>query len=242
MSDILGLMEESDEKKADENVGGKALAVRAENIIDKIKTREIKNGEENENMAGFLKEVKSALKGLDNYWDPDIKKARLTAEGLRAKKKADTEPLLKAEVIAKDKMKVFRLAEEEKKRKAEAERWAEQKRLQDEADLKAKDEQEHEQAKEDALAQEEGRAPELVEINTPDVVEVLPKVVQESPKVSGISFAEHWIWECTDFSKVPDAYKKLDEVKINGYVRSMKGDSNIPGIRPYDDKTLKTKV
>lgn len=239
MGDILGLMEESDEKKAE----GKALEVRSETIIEKIKTREITSDEEYQNMAGFIKEVKLAIKGLNDYWDPDIKMARSATEGLRVKKANDVDPLKAADLIANQKMKVYHLAEEEKERKAESERLAAQARLQIEAEKKARAEQARKQAEEEAKAEAEGRDDvKTVEYETPVVPDIVPEIPHGAPKVAGISFAEHWIWECTDFSKVPDAYKKLDEVKINGYVRSMKGDSNIPGIRPYDDKTLRTKV
>lgn len=243
MGDILGLMDESEEQKEQRGVEGKALAVRSESIIEKIKTREIKNDEEKVNMEGFVLEVKSALKGLNDYWDPDIKKARVTTEGLRAKKKADVGPLLNAEIIAKNKLRVYRIVEEDKKRKAEASRRAEQERLQAEAEKKAREEQARKQAEEVAKADAEGRDKvKYIEYEAPAVVEVLPEVVQETPKVSGISYSEHWVWECTDFSKVPETYKKLDEVKINSIVRGLKNDTNIPGIRPYDDKTLRTRI
>lgn len=235
MEDVLGLMEESDEKKA--------IEVRVTTVLDEAKGKQIRVDREYELMGEFLLKIKGARKDLDSYWDPEIKKANETTKGLRAKKKEQSEPLDLAEGIAKQKMKVYHLAEEEKKRKAEAERRAEQERLQAEAEKKARAEQARKQAEEEARAEAEGREDvKTVEYEAPVVSDIVPEVAQETPQVSGISYVEKWRWECTDFSKVSDNLKKLDDVKINGLVTHLKGDFNYEGIRAYPDKVVKARV
>ncbi len=235
MGDILGLMEESDEKKS--------LEIRVGTVLDEAKSRQIRDEGEYSLMGEFLLKIKSARKEVNGYFDPSIKAANETIKELRTMKKEQSEPLDAAEGIAKQKMKVYYLAEEEKKRKVETERRAEQERLQVEAEKKARAEQARKQAEEEAKAEKEGRDNvKTVEYEAPAVVEVLPEVAQEAPKVSGISYVEKWRWECTDFSKVADSLKKLDEVKINGLVTHLKGDFNYEGIRVYADKTIKARV
>lgn len=59
-----------------------------------------------------------------------------------------------------------------------------------------------------------------------------------APKVSGISERKVWKFEVTDPSKVPDEYKTVDERKIGGVVRALKGDTNIPGVRVWEESSL----
>lgn len=62
-----------------------------------------------------------------------------------------------------------------------------------------------------------------------------------APKVSGISTKEVWEYEITDLSKVPDAYKMIDEKKLRGVVRAMKGDTYIPGVCVYPRKQMASR-
>ena len=225
MTDALGLLEDDKEK---------ALEVRVTTVLDEAKGRSIKNHKEYEIVANFLINIKVARKDLNDYWDSSINKAKATLSDLKKKKGVQSLPLDQAEKIVKGKMKAWDDAEDAKKEKAmeesrEKQRIAEEKR---------------QKAIEAAKALEE-----MGEPVSEDVQEALQEpvfeptvVADESPEVAGISYSDHWVWECTDFSKVPESYKMLDKVKINGLVRAMKNDTNIPGIRPYNDKTLRATV
>lgn len=234
MEDVLGLMDESDEKNA--------LEVRVTTVLDDAKKRQIKNEKEYVLMGEFLIDIKAAGKDVNAYFDPLIKTANKTVTDLRLKKREQSYPLDTAEGIAKQKMKVYHDEEMKKQLKALEDRRKETARLQEIANKEAEIRRETAQATEAEQAKTEGRDAEAVEVETPVVEETLPEIAQEVPKVAGISFAEKWCWEEEDFAKVPDLYKKLDTVKINGYVRSMKNDANISGIRVYADKTLKARV
>ena len=227
MNDELGLLEEEPKEQ-------KALTVRVATVLDEAKGRSIKNHKEYEIVANFLINIKIARKDLNDYWDSSINKAKATLSDLKKKKGVQSLPLDQAEKIVKGKMKVWDDAEEAKREKAreearEKQRIAEEKR---QAAIEAAKKSEEVGEPVDEKVQE------AMEVSAfePEVV------VDESPKVAGISYSDHWVWECTDFSKVPDGYKVLDKVKINSLVRGMKDDTNIPGIRPYNDKTLNARV
>ena len=76
MGDILGLMEESDEKKS--------LEIRVGTVLDEAKSRQIRDDGENELMGEFLSKIKAARKEVNAYFDPSIKSARATVDELRA--------------------------------------------------------------------------------------------------------------------------------------------------------------
>lgn len=226
MSDELGLLEDEPEEQ-------KALVVRVATVVDTAKTRDIKNHKEYEWMAQFLLTIKSTRKDVNIYWDTSIGKAYASYKDLQGKKKVESIPLDNAEKIVEQKMKAWDDAEEAKREKVR-EAAREKQRIAEEKRQKAQ-----EAVKE---AEEAGKPVDkelLQQVSEPEAAPVV--VVDESPKVAGISYSDHWVWECMDFAKVPDAYKMLDKVKLNGIVRSMKSDTNIEGIRPYNDKTLKAR-
>ena len=71
-----------------------------------------------------------------------------------------------------------------------------------------------------------------------DAPVVAPVVVLErsTPKVSGINYREVWRFRVVDPTKIPREYLAVDEQKIGGVVRAMKGATAIPGIEVYPDK------
>ncbi len=233
MSDELGLLEDDKER---------AIVIRVDTVVDEARSREIKDEGQYKMMADFLLTIKSLMKDIKDYWDPSIRNANKTVKDLRAKKSAQITPLESADLIANQKMNTWRKGIEDRNREVTKKR-VEQERVYAEAVKKAREEHARKQAEEEAKAEaEDSDVVKGVEYLAPAVPDIIPEVVQELPKVPGISYAEHWVWECTDFLKVPDEYKVLDKVKINGLVRAMKNDTNIPGIRPYDDKTLRARV
>jgi hypothetical protein len=52
------------------------------------------------------------------------------------------------------------------------------------------------------------------------------------------NIAKIWKWELEDFSKVPDAYKTLDNGAVPKAVKASKGAVSIPGIRIFQENTL----
>jgi hypothetical protein len=64
----------------------------------------------------------------------------------------------------------------------------------------------------------------------------IPEQKTTKGDTAAVTFMTTWTWEMTDFAKVPDDYKQLDQVKINYAVRS-NGIRNIPGIRIFSEQT-----
>lgn len=50
---------------------------------------------------------------------------------------------------------------------------------------------------------------------------------------AGVIETGHWAWECADPREVPFEFHMLDEKKINGVVKAMKGTTMIRGIRVF---------
>jgi len=74
-------------------------------------------------------------------------------------------------------------------------------------------------------------APTLVELPPPMPV-IVPSAVQA---VSGASTRTVWKFKIVDAAKIPREYLAVDEVKIGGVVRAMKGATNIPGVQAYSE-------
>jgi len=49
---------------------------------------------------------------------------------------------------------------------------------------------------------------------------------------------DNWKWEVTDFSLVPDEYKKVDEGTLTRVVKASKGKVPIPGVRVYNEPII----
>jgi len=78
--------------------------------------------------------------------------------------------------------------------------------------------------------QEEKRKQQISE--APETVPV------EAPKLDGTSIRKVWKFEVTDFSALPDEFKKVDEAKLGAVVRALKDQCKIPGIRVFHVETV----
>ncbi len=72
-----------------------------------------------------------------------------------------------------------------------------------------------------------------------NLVEVPIPVHRVSTDLGSASTMKVYRWELTDLSQVPPEYKKLDEAKITAVVKASKGSIIIPGIRVYEDSTIR---
>ncbi len=64
----------------------------------------------------------------------------------------------------------------------------------------------------------------------------------EAPKVEGVSTSMVWDFEIVDPAKVPDKYKTIDEKKIRGVVRALKGDADIEGVRVFQKPQVSVRA
>jgi len=172
----------------------------------------------------FLKTIKAFQKQLDDFFDENIKRLHKAHKEAKAQKSQFEEPLNRAEGIVKEEIKKY-LVEQDEIRK--------------EAEEKARQEKENkfEEARELEKAGDKEGAEEIRERETA-LATPLPPVI----KADGTHLRKHWTWQVTDIDKVPKEYFVLDALKINSIVRTMKGKTNIPGIRAFQESTVATRI
>ena len=72
---------------------------------------------------------------------------------------------------------------------------------------------------------------------TLDAPIITPVVVsQKVEKIAGITKRKYWHAEVIDFSKLPNAYKIADQVKLNGLARALKDQAQVEGVRFFEDE------
>lgn len=173
-----------------------------------------------------LKRVKDAQKKLDAL-------RKSMTQPLDAAKKAildffrtPEEKLARAESGIKRAMLAFSEEEERKRReiqaRAEAEARKERERLEKQA----------------AKAAEKGQVEKAAVLEQAAAATVAPIAMPEPARVTGVSTREVWRFEVVDPALVPRDYLAVDEKKIGGVVRALKGDTRIPGVRVWSEKTL----
>lgn len=81
-------------------------------------------------------------------------------------------------------------------------------------------------------------AAQAEELRTQAAMTVAPVVQVATTKAAGVSTRQNWKYEITDASLIPREYLVVDDKKIGGVVRAMKGDTDIPGIRVYPEDTV----
>lgn len=112
-----------------------------------------------------------------------------------------------------------------------------------EAAAKARDEARREAerlATEAAEAEAKGDiAQARAKLNEAEDAEVAGFAVQvpAAPKVDGVSYRETWKFEVEDIRKLPADYLMVNEKAIGGVVRAMKGNTRIPGVRVWAERT-----
>ena len=67
---------------------------------------------------------------------------------------------------------------------------------------------------------------------------IVPVIVPTVQRLAGVSNRLTWHYEVTDVSKLPREWMSPDDKKLGAYVRSMKSETNIPGVRVYSKDGL----
>ena len=67
---------------------------------------------------------------------------------------------------------------------------------------------------------------------------VAPVVQREAPKVEGVSIPKVWTFEITDSALIPREYLVIDETRIRKVVGALKGETNIPGVRVFQQSRI----
>lgn len=192
--------------------------------------------------ADYLKQAETSLKSaMLTYTDERERKA---AEARRA-----------AEELARQERE--RLAEQERQQQAaarEAEAAAERARQEAGAAAAAGDQAAAEEAQrradEQAQAAQAAQAEALATAQTAEVIS-MPPAVQAAPKVRGVSTSTSVDYEVTslhDLVKHIGQHPELlslvaaDSVKLRAYVRGLGLNTNLPGVRVFEKKTMSARA
>jgi len=202
----------------------------------------VTNAEQYQGAADFLKQLKDAQKKVTDFFSPIKKKAHDAWKSITAKESEVLTPLKDAENTVKGKMLTYQRQEEEK-------RQAEQRRLQAEADERARKDRErllkHAESLKTPEKQEEYRQA-AEEVQAPVVT-----VQSEAPRVAGISTRKTWKAEVINKKAFVEAalkddnllaFLEIDMSKMNKLAAATKGQISYPGIKFFEEQTLASRA
>jgi hypothetical protein len=168
--------------------------------------------------------ITAMMKEVDTVFKPMADKAFAAHREITGRWKTIKQPLEDAKTYLVNQVKAYQ-------RKVREEAEAEQRRL---AEIARKQEEERRLA--EALeAEKEGKVEEAQAIIEEEVFVPTPVVRPDVPKVDGRKYATKWSWKVTDINKVPREYLIVDQIKMNGIVRAMKGQTRISGIEVFEE-------
>lgn len=168
--------------------------------------------------------ITAMMKEVDTVFKPMADKAFAAHREITGRWKTIKQPLDDAKTYLVNQVKSYQ-------RKVREEAEAEQRRL---AEIARKQEEERRLA-EAIEAEKEGNVEEAQAIIEEEMFIPTPIVKPDVPKVDNRKYATRWAWKVTDINKVPREYLIVDQIKMNGIVRAMKGGTHIPGIQVYED-------
>lgn len=132
--------------------------------------------------------------------------------------------------ILKPAMAQFNMAQERKRREEEDRQRAENQKRAEDARIA------------EAANLEKNGQKELADALVSAPVIVPPVVLPKAATPDGISYREVWKFEIVDRNSVPREYLEVDEKKIGGVVRALKGETRIDGIRVYSEQVVAGRV
>ena len=219
-SEVIGTVEDAQAEPSPED---KELVLKFQ--VNELKAQMdavvIKDQAEYDAACEWLKAVKKKAKEVEAFYEPDKKHYYGIYKEIMAKTKSLTDILSVCEKGVKSKIKDY--ADAERKKKEEAQKKEEEARAKAAENAKEDDP--------DGIAYKDPMAGLIAPSATPS------KKVGEN--TAGVVLATVWKWKISDESAIPREYFLLDESKINGVVRAMKGDTKIPGIEVYEDTQVR---
>ncbi len=132
--------------------------------------------------------------------------------------------------ILKPAMAKFNVEQERKRREAEDQQRAENQRRAEDARIA------------EAANLEKNGQKELADALVSAPVIVPPVILPKTTTPDGISYREVWKFEIVDRNSVPREYLEVDEKKVGGVVRALKGETRIDGIRVYSEQVVAGRV
>jgi len=192
---------------------------RAQNIV--IETRD-----QHIDAVNFLRAIKVAQKRVTELFGTIKKKAHETWKAVCKEEGDALRPLESAESMVKSKVIQFQQAEEEK-------RLAIERKLQAEADAKARREQEALLKRADSL-----KTPEKAEALREQAASIVAPTVTVAPRVetqAGTSLKKTWKAKVVDVAQVPREFMVVNQQALDAFARSTKGQVKIAGVEFYEE-------
>lgn len=177
----------------------------------------------------FLRSVKAAQKKVTEFFGPMKKSAHDNWKKTVAAENSVLGPLTDAESAVKRKASSYQQEEERK-------RIAEQRRLQAEADERARKERERLEKQAAKL-----KTPELKEERLAEAESVAAPVIALAPtvpKTSGVATRTTWKARVVDVAAVPREWMTVNEKALDAFARSTKGSVAVAGVEFYSEQSL----
>ena len=188
---------------------------------ERAETIQVRNPEEMTAAEEVLKELRRRKKLWLEAVEKTVKSAHAAWKEAVAHRDSIAKPIDAAERVVKSRIADYVY---EQRRKAEAER----RRLQAEAEAKAEAERQRAIKAAQRLKTEELREQRLAEAET--MVAPVVNVAPEIPETKLSTFTT-WSFQIVDAAAIPREYLVPDEKRIGAIVRTLKADTNIPGIK-----------
>lgn len=183
----------------------------------------------------ILKDIKTRVKAVKDYWKGPKDAANAAHKELVAKETQMLKPLQEAEGIIKKAMLAYTTEMDRKRREAE------------EAARKAREEEVKRLEAIAAKAEEQGDT-DTAEIMR-DMAEEVPigEIEVATPTAKGVSVRTSWKARVTDPGIVPayfDGYelRTINMTAINNIAKWRKGEAEIPGVEFYQDSTMSVRT
>jgi hypothetical protein len=195
-------------------------------ILREAQTYKVTNAVDYAEAGEVLKRIKSQQKKLD---EEELKITRPINAGLKALRDLFRGPkalAAEAELLVKRAMLAYS-DEQDRLRRIE----------QTKADELARKAREKLEAQADKAAVS-GKFAKSEQLQERAEMTVAPIVERAPEKISGVSFHKVWKFEVVDEFQVPRDYCSSDSAKIRAVVIACKGDTVIPGVRVYEEKTI----
>jgi len=195
----------------------------AQRMLLQAETLAVTCSEDYETAAGILqaltareKEVELQRKGLKKPLDELVAR-------IQELFRPPLTVLARAKEIVKQKMGAF--AQEQERIRREAQRRA---------DLEARVTREKLEAQA-VKAANAGRLERAAVLQQRAEAVAVPAIESETPKVSGITLREHWLFEVTNEALVPREYLRVDEAALHKAVAEKKDAARIAGVRVWSE-------
>lgn len=187
-----------------------AMVVHVSQILDKIHAVTVDSYDDYEAAMKFLKDIKDTQAVVTDFFADDIAKRKAALKEVQDEQKKWLDPLKTGDAHVRGKAQHYlRLKREREAREAAEARKREQELISQGAD---------------PVAAFEAVAP------------VKPPEPTRTENGGGI---KRWTYKIVDESAIPREYLKIDTAKIHSVVRSMKGDTSIPGVQAYEDISVR---